>query len=611
LIAEDVLRGHHALFFAEAYGQEPLFLYLVAGALVLLGRNVLALRFVTASVGLLTVAAGARLGRRLFGANAALIAAAGLGGMLWPVFWSRVGLRGMTLPLVMCLAAEASWQALTARGRAVTARPRASAVWSHAVRVAALSGVWWGLSAYTYLASRGVPLLLGGFLGYLVLFNRDLLRRRWRELGLMMTVALLIALPLVLYVSGNTDLQSRVYEVDAPLVALRLGDFAPVIENAGKIARMFSVRGDPIERDNYPDRPVFPEPVWAAMFYVGLMVVVLRLRDARYGFVLIWLVVMLSPTLVTVDAPSFVRALGALPAVMLLPGIGGAWLAHQACRLRPWAGRVFAGVVGVAFVANVVLLARDYFVRWPTIPSGQFVWQADLLAVAEAVGACPGILDVTVAGLSNDTMDDTSFDLLLRRDDARVRWVDTGSPLCTGGALVVPQGGGRVLVPSVVTVNDALREWLAAQGAVEKSDARFTEFVVPPLEDVGILADFEGNVQLSALEVPVGPFAPGATLTLRSVWRVGPGEHPPLKIFVHFFDQEGVLRAQHDGLDSPAQFWQPGDVVVQVHTFGVPADAPDGDYRLHVGLYDRETLSPYSLQDGRAFFEGNVVEVRK
>ncbi|MBN1486783.1 MAG: glycosyltransferase family 39 protein, partial [Anaerolineae bacterium] len=112
LIARDILKGHHALFFQEAYGQEPLFLYLVAGAMGILGENVLALRFVSASVGLLTVAAGARLARRLFDLQVALITAAGLGVMLWPVFWSRVGLRGMTLPLTMCLGFESLWRAL-------------------------------------------------------------------------------------------------------------------------------------------------------------------------------------------------------------------------------------------------------------------------------------------------------------------------------------------------------------------------------------------------------------------------------------------------------------------------------------------------------------------
>lgn len=597
LIAEGILQGHHAVFFREAYGQEPLFLYLVAGAMVFLGRNVLALRFVTAAVGLLTVAAGARLARRLWGVYAALITAAGLSGMLWPVFWSRVGLRGMTLPLVMCLGAEALWRALRAR--------------ANVARFAVMSGVWWGLSAYTYLASRGVPLLYGAFLLYVALFDRKLLRHRWRELLIVLGIGLVIALPLILFVSGNKDVQFRVYEVNAPLQALRQGDPGPVWENVRRVAGMFSVQGDPIERNNFPDRPVFPEPVWALLFYAGLIIALLHLRDARHGFVLIWLGVMLSPTVVTVDAPSFVRALGALPAVMLLPGVGATWYIQRCSRLSKWMQVVFVGVLSAVFALNVGLTVYDYSVRWPLIPSGQFVWQADLVDIARWVDDHPDVSDLTVAGLSNDTMDSPSFDLLLRRTDVQVRWVDTGSPLGTGGAWLVPRNGGQLYAPAIVPVNTLLRDRLVAWGATVTAHARFTEFVtLPILATTRVQVNFEGNAGLVALDVPEQSFIPGAVVTAFSVWEAGDGSHPPFKVFVHLVDGEGRLWAQHDGLDSPAQFWQPGDRVVQVHTFTIPTDAPPGVYRLRVGLYDPETLSPYMTKDGQDFFEAATIQVQ-
>jgi len=39
LIADGIRTGQHALFFEEAYGQEPLFLYLMTGSIALLGDN--------------------------------------------------------------------------------------------------------------------------------------------------------------------------------------------------------------------------------------------------------------------------------------------------------------------------------------------------------------------------------------------------------------------------------------------------------------------------------------------------------------------------------------------------------------------------------------------
>ena len=596
LIAEDILQGEHAIFFEEAYGQEPLFLYLVAGAIALLGRNVLALRFVAAAVGLLTVSAGARMARRLFGPYTALVMAAGLGVMLWPIFWSRVGLRGMTLPLTLCLGAEALWRALQTRDRALYS--------------AIVAGIWWGLTAYTYLAARGIPLLCGAFLLYVAIFDRRLLRQRWREFVLVLSTALLIALPLILFLRENKEIQSRVYEVDAPLQALRQGDLAPILENTWRIARMFSVRGDPLERNNYPDRPVFPDPVWATLFYVGALVALWRLRDVRYGFVLIWLVVMLSPTLVTIDAPSFVRALGALPAVMLLPGIGAAWALQQCSLWSKYTRILCVCILGGAFVLNVKLTVRDYTQQWPLIPSVQFVWQTDLADIARYLDAQSLESTVVLAGLTNDSMDDPSFDLMSRRRDLRVRWVDTGSPLSTGGAWIVPRAGGRLYVPAIVPVNALLGTYLSAWGITAIPHAHFTEFVSPPvLAAAPVSAEFAVNVGLVTLDVPEQLFAPNAAVTVFSIWEASDTSYPPLKIFMHFVDAEGRLWAQHDGLDSPARFWQPGDRIVQTHTFTIPADTPPGRYVLRIGLYDRETLLLYPLRNGQDFYEAAIIQV--
>src|SRR5512139_841820 len=49
-IADGIRHGQHALFFKEAYGQEPLFLYLMAGSISLFGDNVFAIRFTSAFV---------------------------------------------------------------------------------------------------------------------------------------------------------------------------------------------------------------------------------------------------------------------------------------------------------------------------------------------------------------------------------------------------------------------------------------------------------------------------------------------------------------------------------------------------------------------------------
>ncbi|MBN1887262.1 MAG: glycosyltransferase family 39 protein [Thermoflexales bacterium] len=601
LIARGIWAGQHALFFREAYGQEPLFLYLVAGAFGLLGDTLFALRFVSASLGLLTVAAGFRLARRLFGPGVGLVTAGGLGVMLWPVFWSRVGLRGMTLPLLMSLGADALWRALQ------SSSPAASR------RYALLSGLFWGLSAYTYLAARGLPILLGAFVVYLLFFDRALLRRGRRVLAVTFVLAALIAAPLAIYVGLQPDLQYRVGEVSAPLEALLQGQPGPVVANAPPILAMFSLAGDSTVRNNLPGRPVFPEPLWATLFYVGVVVAVCRVRQARYAFVLIWLGAMLSPTLVTAEAPNFTRALGALPAVMLLPGIAWEWIgillhrdaqrrfAHRDPRRFKLCATLCSSVsLCVLLILNAGLSAYDYFARWPRLPETQFVWQTGLAAAAHSLDADPQAQDVTVAGLSNDSMDAPSLALLLKRRDLRVRWVDSGSPLGSGGALLAFPGGGRLLVPSSVPLNPALAGTLAAWGARGTEYPHFTDYRLPPLSTEGLsLTPFEANIALITATLPAAWAVPGQVLSVLSAWQAGEPPYPPLKIFIHVVDGACVVRAQHDGLDSPPQFWQPGDLIYQLHPIALPPDLQPGRYTVRLGLYDRHTLARYPLADGR------------
>src|SRR5512135_3508786 len=113
LIADGIRHGQHALFFKEAYGQEPLFLYLMAGSTALIGDNGLAIRFTSVFVAMLTLAASYRLLRRMFSPTVALVALAGMSIALWPVFWGRVGLRAMTLPLMLALGFDWLWRGLT------------------------------------------------------------------------------------------------------------------------------------------------------------------------------------------------------------------------------------------------------------------------------------------------------------------------------------------------------------------------------------------------------------------------------------------------------------------------------------------------------------------
>ena len=65
------------------------------------------------------------------------------------------------------------------------------------------------------------------------------------------------------------------------------------------------------------------DPVLGVLFYGGLLLCLWRWREPRHAFLLLWLGASVIPSLVTVDAPSTIRMINALPVLMLFPLLAG------------------------------------------------------------------------------------------------------------------------------------------------------------------------------------------------------------------------------------------------------------------------------------------------
>ncbi len=83
----------------------------------------------------------------------------------------------------------------------------------------------------------------------------------------------------------------------------------------------------------------------------------------------------------------------------------------------------------------------------------------------------------------------------------------------------------------------------------------------------------------------------GKTLTLSLYWTAAQPIKGAYKTFVHFEDSGGIVRAQCDtspwnGM-FPTDRWLPGETVQDECALQIPADAPPGNYRLRVGVYER------------------------
>jgi len=160
------------------------------------------------------------------------------------------------------------------------------------------------------------------------------------------------------------------------------------------------------------------------------------------------------------------------------------------------------------------------------------------------------------------------------------------------GAFVLAAGGpARYIVEATVPPSSVVEMLLT--GADLLADARpLLEIlpgdpvpVTPDGEPVSLPASFDGGPALAGYELVETTVAPGQAVELITYWRVEETVAPPLAVFVHLLDTDGVALSQWDGWPVALSGLEPGDVVVLHHPLVIPDGAAPGLYTLRVGLY--------------------------
>lgn len=612
LVARDILAGHHAIYFTTAGvdgpapvatgGHEPLFQYAQAATIGLFGENWVGIRWPAFAFGLLGVATVYAFARRLFDFPTALLSGAWLSISFWPLFYARVGLRAITLPFVAGL-----FGIFFLRTVGIPVRRRLSSSWSWLP-----AGVTLGLSLYTYLAARILPVIAVACAVYVAL-TRTSQGFPWAQVLRMLLVALLIAAPLAVWLVAHPEAEARVSEVRQPLDRLLAGDPSLVWRNLVANLGFFTFVGDPWFHQGLPGRPIFAEPVSAILFLLGVAIAIWKWRRPRYGLLLIWLLGALVPSVLSShappglasDAPSSIRDILAVVPAFLFPAFAlteaGRWLARRARRQGLLSSvRLVLPVVIVLLLPCLGLTLRDYFGRWAQRSDVRYLYQADLTAVGHHLDAIEPHTAVTVGGLSVTTLDRPTLAFSARTSVADIRLCDPRQTLVVPGS-----SSAQLLVPQVVPFDDGgdfrrlLERWAEAEshgGFMEYSVADRqaiahhlgrlqTEAALPDGTPISLPVSFGDRLILEGYEWtrPPGPGKGQASLV--TYWRVASAVETRLKAFVHVVDQNGELVAQHDGLASPSEGWASGDLIVQRHVLGLPSDGGLFDVSLRVGLY--------------------------
>ena len=592
LDALRILDGAAPIFFEANNGREPLFIYLIAGAVALLGQTPVAIRIIAALLGTLTIPASYLLFRALYNQNVALLGAATLAITVWPIHLSRIGFRAVALPLFTALALWLLWSGV-----------RSGRAWRFA-----LAGALYGLTFYTYLAARFTPLALAICLIIWAVRKRG--RIPWRNLALFAAVALIVLAPLAAYVGTHWDAFSvRAGQVSVLNPDINGGDlWGTLSRHAARVAGMFNLSGDFIPRHNVPLRPVF-DPLLGAAFLLGVIVALSR-RSSADGLALVWVAIMLLPTLLAEDAPHFLRGVGILPMVFVFPAVGLDWLRQLAARRMParWASALIALILAVGLGFTV----RDYFVRYAHDEGTAFAFETGAAELAVETNAYLGTgwqggwtadrskpegdRAVLIAPRLWDSWPSLRF-LLAESDAMHILGELQPAPGVSHIRLIVwpyepyaqhlgllPQGSAIVVSPGPLERGDLESE---ARLVSVTFDARpAAELVGLPILPGAVLGD-----RFRLVGADLSPAGDMLVVTLH--WESLVATDVNYMVFVHV-QQPGHPLSTGDGPTGagyyPTHSWRAGDWIVDERVIQLPRPFDPAQDQVVVGMYDLVTL---------------------
>jgi 4-amino-4-deoxy-L-arabinose transferase-like glycosyltransferase len=607
-MAQRVIAGDRPIYFAESWGEEPFFLYAEAIAVSLAKASDWSLRIPAALSGLLGVLAAWLTARRIFGRRVAALTAASLAISFWSIFFSREGLRVITVTPFSCLMVYFLWRGLQ---RPPQQRWRALTEYI-------LSGACLGVMFYTYVAARVFPLLPLAFAVYLLLFHRTASKQAWVGLLLIVIVGLLIAAPLLYAIYGPTAAEQRIEQLNDAWEALGEGNPRPVLDLAVRAVGMFVWQGEKDWLYNVDGRPIFDPPT-AIGFLLGIILCIWQWRHPGRALLLLWLSIGLAPAVIVPPPASLSHAIAAQPPayILLALGLDGLWRAlceRTIANRRQWVAPLLATAI-ISFHGALSLYV--YFVTWATSAEVCELHQCGVTAIARELDGhdSPGPVAIGAPYVNYwHPWNTVNLDLTLRREDLSVRWFNPA------GGWVWPADGESItyyfptdpLGPQ--TPNPMLQDLFLSNAELLSAGDSFTSFRANPAEmletrleaaaviplawpsDLAHLPPpalplaFDSRFALLGAELEETPVQAGEQLQLTTYWQVLAADPSPVVAFAHLTSNGQDLWGQHDWLDVWADGLQPGDRFLQVHAVQTKPETPAGSYHLEIGLYNPETL---------------------
>jgi 4-amino-4-deoxy-L-arabinose transferase-like glycosyltransferase len=360
--ALDSLKNNdYKVFYPENNGREGLFMWLIALSFSIFGVKVWAIEIVSAIFGIFTVLGVYLLAKQIFkriNQNyelIALISSFFLAISFWHVNFSRIGFRAIMVPFFLAYGFYFLFKALDDKK----------------TLFAVLSGIFFGLGFYSYISYRFVVVLgLLLFIAWFYLLKKQ--RKEVLKISLYCLVAMiLVALPLGLYFIMNPqDFFGRAAGVSIlndnnPLLSLGKS----ILYNLG----MFNVYGDANWRHNISGAPELIWPV-GVFFLLGLVILIKDLfvyyKKKKFEafipslFLISWFFILLLPCFLSSEGiPHSLRAVGVIPAIYIISGLGAAVLLGF---LKKFFNHKFVFIALISLFVFILIGAEftRYFYQW-------------------------------------------------------------------------------------------------------------------------------------------------------------------------------------------------------------------------------------------------------
>ena len=610
--------GYHPIFFTGNWGIPPLEIYLTALAFLIAGEKMLAIRYVSAFAGIVTIVLLYLLTRTLFplpsrsqadaqsegwGASPRVrqwlpfVACLVLAVLPWHNAFSREGVEVVMVPLWLILTVQFLWWGLRSRKW-----------WPFIV-----SGFFLGSAFYTYQSAWVFPGVLALFLVYKLFQEHGFLRRYgWRLLFLALTAAL-VFLPLGIFAYDNSGMfVMRTGQVG--VLGSGGGSQTPVaslLSNVVKVAGVFVTGGWVSDGNKLYTRPPMPLPL-ALILYLGAAIALFRIKRAEYALLLIWFVWMWLPSILSDDAPNIRRMIGSVPAMAILIALGMGWLSdlvrEKTRNLERW-HNIAPSALGIALggllIHTTIWSYQYFFVDWGRAKNLYHIFDVGLVDIGEFAAATPAdtriyytpaddatVIHLPVVWQLRDrypaTFNGRHGLVLASRDPQSSLYLITTfmGDMWTLPALQKFYPEGRV-------AREARNPYGELHSLVFAAEPD-TDPVIQP--QFPLAADFQGQIQLLGSDLSAAEIGAGETVTVTLYWQ--PQSAAPLRDYTVFAHMLGPVNpangtpvwAGHDGPplgnSYPTSRWQPGEVIVDRHELILPARIPAGTYPIEVGLYD-------------------------